>query len=242
MKFIRSVVFVAFTFVAVMPTRALAEPKKPWEAKAEASVLSTNGNSKTTTTGIKAEVKRNWEKFTLEGAAGGLGSRSGDDVTAEEYFANEKGSYFLTERTYLQEKFGWEKNRFKGVRGRYDATAGLGHKLILLPRHEWLAELGAGHVWEERTDDSHNNYASGRAYSKYAWKFSETATFSQDAEYLHSFENSDDYNLKTETALTASLTSRLALKTSFTWRRDGVPPAGFIRDDTTTSVALVINY
>ena len=34
----------------------------------------------------------------------------------------------------------------------------------------------------------------------------------------------------------------VSLKTSFTWKRNGAPPPGAVRDDTITSMALVVNY
>src|SRR3954471_936236 len=69
---------------------------KPWSEKAEASVISTNGNSKGTTTSVKNTFGYNWSKVTgLEINAAGTGSTHGNDVTAENYLANEKVTWKL---------------------------------------------------------------------------------------------------------------------------------------------------
>jgi putative salt-induced outer membrane protein YdiY len=70
----------------------------------------------------------------------------------------------------------------------------------------------------------------------------DTASFSQDAEYLHNFEDGDDFRVKTETSLLAALSAHLSLKVSYVWKHVGVPPAGFSRNDTTTTVGLVATY
>lgn len=237
---------VLMSAVAAYPVRAeetAGAPTRKWKNAAELSVVSANGNSKANTNSAKNTFTYNWSDVTgLELLAGALGTKSNGTVTAEQYNASEKVTWKLVGSNYVYEKFGWESNRFAGVRHRYDGNVGLGRLLMDLPKHKWSAELGGGYVAEELINAPHNDYASGRAYSKYAWKLSETAEFSQDGEYLHSFDDSKAYRLKTETALIASMTTHLSLKTSFVWKRNAVPPAGTIKDDTLTSVALIINF
>jgi len=61
---------------------------------------------------------------------GALGSNSQGTTTAEQYFASEKVSYKLTDRNYTFEKFAWNKDRFAGIRNRYDSTVGVGRELV----------------------------------------------------------------------------------------------------------------
>ncbi len=218
------------------------KPAKPWSESAEVSVVSTNGNSKTTTSSGKNTFTYKWTKTLLELIAGGLGSKSGGHVTAEEYFASEKVAYSLSDRNYVFEKVRWDKNRFAGIKDRYDMGVGQGRELIKTPKDNLLAELGGGYVSEERTVGPRNGFASGRAYSKYLHTFTPTATFSQDAEYLHNFEDVDDFRVNTETALVSALSVHFSLKVSYKWKHVGRPPAGFGRNDTITSVTLIATY
>lgn len=215
---------------------------KPWKDTGEVSVVSANGNSRATTTSAKNTFLYHWTNTSLELVGEGMGSSSGNQVTAEQYNASEKVKRTLTGSNYVFEEGGWDKNRFAGIRDRYSASAGVGRLLMNFTRDKLTGEIGGGYIHEERTDAPQNNFPSGRAYSKYSHILSPTATFSQDAEYLHDFTNLKDYRLNMETAVIASLTTQLSLKASYTWKRVGEPPPGFGKDDTVTSVALIINY
>lgn len=219
-----------------------AAPAKRWKNSTELSVVSTNGNSKTTTTSGKNTFGYNWDKTSLELIGGGLGSKSKGETTAEKYFASEKVARKITEKNYVFEKFAWDKDRFSGIRNRYDSGVGLGRHLIESAKNDLVAELGGGYVVEERVNARTNSFTSGRAYSKYVHTISDTSKFSQDAEYLHNFDDPDDFRVNTETALIAALSAHFSLKVSYTWKYVGVPPVGFGHSDTTTSVALIANY
>jgi len=230
----------------LMPLIAAADepPAKPWKDAGEFSLLSTNGNSKATSTAAKNTFNYKWPKAALELIAGGMGSSSGNTVTAEQYNASEKVTYplDLAQKNYVYEKFGWDRNRFAGYRNRWDGSVGYGRQLLDLPSDKLISEVGAGYINEERINAPHNDFLSGRLYGKYTHILSKTAQFSQDAEYLHDFSDSRDYRLNTETALIASLSTHLSLKASYKWNRVGKPPPGIGKDDTTTSVALIVNY
>lgn len=217
--------------------------KRKWKDAAEFSLLTTNGNSRGTTTSGKNTFTYNWSDLTgLEFLAGGRGSSNAGTVTSEQYNASEKVTWKLIGANYVYERFGWDQDRFAGIANRWDASAGLGRLLLDLKNDKINTELGGGYVNEERTSAPRNDFASGRAYAKYVHTLSATANFSQDAEYLHNFKNRKGYRLNTETALIASLSTHLSLKTSFVWKRNALPPPGAIKDDTTTAVALIVNY
>ncbi|HVO32426.1 MAG TPA: DUF481 domain-containing protein [Elusimicrobiota bacterium] len=232
-----------FAAPALYADDAAAPPAKPWTDKAEASLVSTNGNSKGTTTSLKNLYTYKWSDVTgLELGAAGLGSKSGDTVTAENYDANEKVTWKLVGKNYVFERFAWDKDRFAAIRNRYDSSVGLGRLLIDAPKDQLNGELGGGYINEQHTDETHNDYGSGRAYAKYVHAITATSSFSQDGEYIHNFNDPQAYRLNTETALTAAISAHLSLKTSFDWKRNAKPPAGAVRDDTITSMALVVNY
>jgi putative salt-induced outer membrane protein YdiY len=231
------------SMAVILPLHAEdAPPKKPWSNVGEASVLSTNGNSKSTSTSFKNLFKYDWTKAGLELDGGAMGSSNANAVTSENYYASEKTTWKLTVRNYVYERFKWDKDRFSGIRNRYDSSAGLGRLLLDFSNDKLNGELGGGYINEERTESPRNDYASGRAYGKYVHTFNPATSFSQDAEYLHNFKTSKGYRINTETAVIAALTTHLSLKTSYVWKHNNLPPPGIGKDDTTTSVALIINY
>lgn len=226
----------------VRAEEAPAEPKKAWSESAELSVVSANGNTKSTTSSAKNTFIYNWTRTILELVAGGLGSRNDGHTIAEQYNAHEKVSFKVSDRNYLFEKVGWDKNRFAGIDNRYDSSVGAGREIWKTPKNDWLVELGGGYISEERTVGPRNDFGSGRFYTKYVHTISPTANFSQDGEYLINVEDDADYRAKTETALTAAMSTHLSLKVSYKWMHVGRPPVGFHKNDTLTTVGLLVNY
>lgn len=236
--------FAAFVAAVVLSSslNIAAAAEKPWKNVAEGSMVSTNGNSKAFTASGKNTFEYKWPKTTMEIIGGGLGSKSKGENIAEKYFASEKISYKLSDRNYTFEKYGWDKDRFAGIKSRHDMAAGLGREIVKKERHTLVGEIGGGRVVEERYNQRTNSFGSGRAYSKYSFKMSETATFTQDVEYQANFKNKDDFRVNTDTSLLAALSAHLSLKVSYVWNHVGVPPVGRVRNDTTTSISLVATY
>jgi putative salt-induced outer membrane protein len=216
--------------------------KKPWTNSTEVSAVNTTGNTRTTSTSAKESFTYEWTKtsLNLNGSALGASERSG--VTAEEYTAGEKGDLKLSTLDYLYELFHWDSNRFAGFRDQYNSSAGYGRKLLMLTHDLLNAEIGAGYLNEQRINAPRNDFATGRAYLKYVHLFTPLSSFSQDVEYIHNFQSVNGYHLNTETALTATLTTHLSLKTSYTWNRINQPAPGAGKDDTKLLAALVITY
>lgn len=233
---------ILFLLLSGLLQAAEGQAPKPWKAAAEVSFVNANGNTKSSTLSNKDRFEYASGPALLELEAGALRTMSQSRLTAEQFFASEKAGYKWSDRDYVFEKVRWDKDRFAGVNNRWEATLGLGRKLIEAPKDKLLGEIGAGHVWEERLPPARrNDFASGRGYMRYERALSATSGFSQDAEYLHNFERADDYRLKTETSITAQVNTIVSLKTSFVWRRVGSPPPGFIRDDTLLAAAFIFS-
>lgn len=222
--------------------RAEDKPAKPWKSVTEASWVSAKGNTEATTLGAKENFSYNIKKTLLDLEAGALRATNNGATIAESYFAGEKISYKLSDRNYAYEKYRWDKDRFAGYTSRHDVSLGLGRELMKKAKDLLIAELGAGYVNEQRVNSPVNDFATGRAYAKYTRTISETSNFTQDAEYLQNFENPDDFRSKTETAITAAISTHFSLKMSYVWKHVGSPPAGFKRNDTIATMGLVATY
>lgn len=218
-------------------------PAKKWKDSAEASFVNANGNSKAATTSGKEAFSYQFDgktKLDLEG--GGLGSRSQGVVTAEQYYALEKGERLWDARDYVFEQYRWDRNRFARIAHRHDASVGVGREIRKTKQDLWTAEAGPGYVIEQRIGDSRRNFAASRLYTKFSHDFSPTASFSQDAEYIQSLKDKRDNRFNTETALKTTLTTVFSVKTSFVWKHASQPPPDAVKDDTITSVALIANF
>ncbi|MBL8023196.1 MAG: DUF481 domain-containing protein [Elusimicrobia bacterium] len=220
-----------------------AETKaKNWKNETQFSFLSASGNSQSLTLG--AGEKFNWQKnkYVVDVWANALNVQSDKERTSELYNAGEKLSRKFSKRNYVFQRGLWESDRFAGYRHRSDLSLGLGQEIVKTKANELFTEFGAGYINEQRVSAPRNDFGSGRAYAKYIRHFSDSSKVSQDGEYLHNLDQPNGYRINTETALTAGLSSTLALKVSYAWKHAHGPPEGFKRDDSTTLVSLLINY
>ncbi|OGR62035.1 MAG: hypothetical protein A2X30_01230 [Elusimicrobia bacterium GWB2_63_16] len=237
------------TAILLIPVLALAaaaqaqEAPKKWKDAAELSYVQTSGNSKTTTLSAKNLFNYDWQKAALELAAGGLGTKSGTSVTGEQYNASEKVSWKLTGKNYTFEKIAWDKNRFAGIKDRWDLGVGVGRHILESADDQLFAEVGGGYMFEDRMPGSENkSFGTYRGYAKYIRTLSATANASQDFEYLGNLKESDGYRMNAETALAASISSHFSLKASHVWKYVNSPSAGFRKTDTINMLSLIVNY
>lgn len=237
-----SLAFSLIVAVSVFADETPPGPPKPWKNETEFSFVSANGNTRSTTTSGKDTLTYTISKTSLELSGGGLGAKSAGVVVAEQYNAAEKVSYKVTERDYLFERFGWDKDRFAGIRNRYDSSVGVGRTILKYEHDTLLSEIGGGYISEKRIHSSDKDFATGRGYLKYTHTISPTANFSQDAEYVQSLREGRDARIKTETAVIAALSAHLSLKASYVWKYVGAPPPNVGRSDTLTSIALIAVY
>lgn len=222
---------------------AYAEEAKPWKDAAELSYVQTSGNSRTSTLSGKNLFNYDWERSALELVVGGLGTRSRDTVTAEQYSASEKVSFKFTGKNYAFQKTSWDKNRFSNINDRWDLSLGVGRHILDTAGNNLFAEAGGGYVFEDRLSGSENlSFGSYRAYAKYIRTLSPTANVSQDLEYLGSLKDSASYRMNAETALVTTINSHFSLKASHSWKFANSPGAGFRKTDTMNAVAIIVNY
>jgi putative salt-induced outer membrane protein YdiY len=221
---------------------ARAAETKAWKDEAQFSFLNANGNTKSTTLGANNLFTWTKGRATLELPAGALNTKSKGERTAEQYFAGEKFQVRVDARNYVFEKFQWERNTFAGFAHRYDGSVGLGREWMKTATQSFLTELGGGYINEQRLDGARAKFGSGRGYGKYEKVLSATAKFAQDAEYLRNFKEARDWRLTTDTALITSISTNLSLKVGYNWKHRNLPPAGFGKNDTLSSVSLIVNY
>jgi putative salt-induced outer membrane protein len=228
---------------AALPCAAAAsDAEKPWKDTAELSYVKTTGNSRNSTLSAKNLFNYDWTKAALELSAGGLGTKSDEGTTAEQYNAHEKVSLKLSGKNYAFERLGWEKNRFANIDDRWDFGIGLGRNLIDTDTDKLSLEAGGGYIWEDRITVKNEDFGTYRVYAKYIRTLSPTANASQDLEWLGNLKDSSGYRVNSETALVASINSHMSMKASYVWKLVNKPGAGFRRADTITGVSLIINY
>ncbi len=240
MRGIRSLSILLVVFV--LATAAYGQEKR-WSDEAEISVVDTGGNTEVTTLSAKNRLKYEFtDKLKGGWKLGALYSKSDGEKNAESYFTELRMDYLFTDRFYSFALGGFLRDEFAGIDSRYYVGPGIGYRFLTGPKHQLLVEAGANWVKEEYTDHTDEAYIQGRAFSQYEYAFTDKNRFSQSLEYLHDFEDSDNYNLNSETALISALSDYLSLKASYVVKYDNEPvPKTLDKTDRILVLALVVN-
>ena len=235
--------FIALLTVCVMATAGYAEEKK-WNDEAELSYVDTGGN-----TDLVSLSAKNLLKYTftdaLKGAwkLGALYGKADSVKTAESYFTEFRLDYLYTDRIYFAGIAGWLKDTFAGIDSRHYIGPAVGYKWLTGPKHFVITEIGLNYVNEEYINNTEEDYLQGRAFGLYEYAFSSKNKFSQSLEFLYDFEDSDNYNMNSVTALISSLSDYLSLKTSYEIKYDHEPvPSTLEKTDNVLSITLVVNF
>jgi putative salt-induced outer membrane protein len=255
-RFVPAVLMAVLAFVAVPAPPAASEPpaafappaefkpEKRLRDQAELSFVSTGGNTEVTTFSLKNTLRYGFtERFSVTWDAAALYGKSDGEKNAERYATELRLDYALSERFYAFGNAGWRRDRFAGLEDRYVSGAGGGYRILPGPRHFLDGEIGLTYIVDRYTTGERQDFPSGRVFTRYLFAFTERSRFSQTVEFLHDFGDPENYNINTETAVTAALNSYLSLKMSYSVRYDNVPvPETLRRTDSAVSAALVFNY
>jgi putative salt-induced outer membrane protein YdiY len=176
------------------------------------------------------------------------------NVAAEAYGASAKYRHNLVSRYFAYGLGAWARILQAGIDDRWRGGGGFGAKLIEPQPHKLDVELGLEYNDESYVDGSSANFASLRAFVDYDYAISEHSTFSSDVELLQSLEDSDDLRINWPTSITASVSSKIALKLTYLVLYDhqpaslvvapGPPPVLDVRKefDGIFTTSIVVNW
>ena len=217
-------------------------PTPLWTGNANLSYAGTSGNTDTSSFGAGFQVFYQPSPWTFSAEFAMLRASTDSIVTAESYAGKLRASRDLTSRIDVFAEGLYYRNTFSGVDSRVGATAGAGYKIINEKTLLLRVEAGIGYTHEDPLIGDSFDYAALRGGLNFAWKFSKSAAFTEDAYFTDNLDNTDDWLFRSTTAVVADLTSIFALKASYTYLYDNVPTPGFKKRDTITSIALVAKF
>jgi len=217
---------------------------KKWSDEAELSYVDTSGNTELLSLSAKNKLgyqitdrlSGEWNLSALYGEVDG-------DKIAERYGTDVRLDYDFTDRLYAAGIAGWLKDEFAGIDHQIYIGPAVGYKFLLGPKHFLNGEAGVEYVKEDYTNDEKENFMQGRLYGLYEFLLTEKSKFSQSLEYLHNFEDANNYNANSITAVITSLSDTFSIKTSYEVYYDNeTVPDSLEKTDTILSVALVVNF
>src|SRR5262245_34153012 len=262
--------------LAQSPAETPAAPTRPWTDVADFSAIVTSGNSETTSFALTNKYVYKWTGSdssvdlaalrtesttrTVSNPDGTVVETQTTEKTAENFLFGAKYRRGLDRKLYWYAGAGWLRNEFAGVEDRYSAGAGIGYAFVKSDKQSFVGEVGADYTDETQVGGTDAQFAGLRAYIAYERFISKTSKFTTDLEVLENLDDTEDYRAKSVTSLTASISTKTALKVSYTILYDhqpveqvippdptappGTPPGIFVFDDVDTifAASVVVNF
>ncbi len=240
--------------------------ERAWNDSAELSFIDVSGNAETTSLSLSNKYSRQWGISTLIIDAAALKAqtvtRKLDDpagvkytkaVTAESYSLAGKYRRTIGEKLFWYGTSGWLRNQLSGIENRYTLGAGVGYQFIKTKQMSFVGEFGIDGTNENQVGNIKKSFGGVRGFLGYERLLSPTSKFNSELELLENLKDTDDLRAKFVNSVTATLTSKLAMKAGYTLLYDqqptiltiaGTPPKEFELDkvDATLGLSLVVNF
>ncbi len=233
--------------LATGSTPAADEEKTGWSDEAELSLVSTSGNSESSSIGFKNTLVRRWESSALEIRAGAIRAESDtitrfcvgvdadtcseeetseSEVTAENYYLEGKYRHLISEKLFWYTGGGWERNRPAGIEDRYLVEGGLGNIWRNDDDLKFFTEYAI--TWTDQENvvilaDVDETWIGARFSWKYLNKFGANTTYENLMVLDANLEEGSRWRGDMINSISVSMSSRLALKVSLQWLYENEP-------------------
>lgn len=227
-----------FLFAAM----ALQAPP-PVQLTFDLGFVNASGNSEVTTLNLGQKLARSAGAWSFAQTLKVIYGETDGSATAESYDAALRADYVVKERVGAFGLLTYQRNPFAGVASRFAQGLGLSLRALRSARDSLSVEGSLSANQERSTAAVENTFAAARGALAYKHLFGTTAFFTQALEWLANLEDGDDQRINSETAITAPISRRIALKATYVVRFDKQPEPGFKDTDRifTTGVQIVFD-
>lgn len=228
----------------VVGLSAIAEdaPQKPWTGSAELSYVATSGNTDTSSLGLGGELHYKPGTWTYDFKVSYVEAETDGTKSAEKIGALFGASRPISERLDYYARIAYLSDKFSGIDSNYSADTGVAWKALTGETQFLDLGAGVGYTSESRTVGEDRDFATGTMFAKYKYVFSTSAEFTDNANYIYDFDNSENWRFLNSAAVTAAVNSIFSLKAYYNIVYLNEPVAGFEKTDTTTGVSLVAKF
>lgn len=219
------------------------EKEKVWKADLGLSYVKNTGNSDNQTAGVDFKAEKLANPWGLAVRAYFNTAEESGVKSAEQYYLGARAKRSLSKRWEVFAGLSGAKDEFAGYELQAIAEAGGTYHALLGPRHKLSFDAGFTYTDEDRVEPNPDvSFAGGVAGLAYEFKISETASLTQTVDFFPNFDDSDDWRLVSETGVTTSMTSLLALKFGYLYRYRNTPIGDAKATDTTTTASVVLKF
>ena len=221
------------------PPEPPAPPKPVWTGSIGFSYLASKGNTNSESGGLTADLNRRPKPWGLDFDLNAKRVEEEGETTTERFYAGLRGERSVGERFEVFGGLVWERDVFSGLESRYLIETGWTWLTLRGPVLELDFDLGVTYADEDPTVGPGTDPIGGVAGLDFVWNMSESATFREELVVHPSFEDGEDWRMRTKTTLETSLIGSWAFRVTYLFERDNLPVEGFEPEDVTLSASLV---
>ena len=232
------------------------EAKKKYSAATSFSAIASSGNAKEFTFSLESTHKYAFDKSQLDLYVGAILSESDGKRTSNLYNGYIKYNRTIRQRSYLLGLISYERNTLAGFSSRYSLSLGVGHYIVKTEKRELQIEGGLGGVIEyilpkegsqtspvnASAHSGKNEFLLSRLFVRGAMAISESATLSQEGQFLFNMREAEDVRIYANTALTVTMVKHIALQMGLKIKYDNQPVPGYVKTDIITLSTIVISF
>ncbi|HEU5051355.1 MAG TPA: DUF481 domain-containing protein [Gemmatimonadales bacterium] len=217
------------TAAAAAPAGAQGPAPPEVKITANAGFVNASGNTEITTLSgdQRIEFRPAGTGWTFAQFLGAVYGRTNGETSANRLKGGARIQHVVGERLSAFLSAEYERNRFAGIKRRFEEAVGLTVAVVQETRTQFELEMGASLSQQLDLSDSSNVFVSARTAAEFKQLLTEAAYLQQMVEILPSLELAEDVRVNTETALVAPLSKRFAIKLSYAIRYDNLPEPGF---------------
>jgi putative salt-induced outer membrane protein len=250
---------------ALISAQAIAEEEKSLALDAELGIISTSGNTETSSLKGKIDIKQDLTRFRNHFVAEAFYKKdqidaevdgetiSTNQTTAEKYFLSGQTDFKLDSEHKGLFLFGsYEDDRFSGYEYQATLAIGFSDRLFNFENSHLDYSVGPGMSFNKTEayidendvliESETSETAVLRLSASYLLQLSENAKFTQSLSSDASLEGGKNTKTKAESALTANLTKSFALKASYSITHNTHVPADKKHADSQTALTFVYSY
>lgn len=212
--------------------------------ESEAGVVIATGNSRSQSLSFKEKFSYEWGRNVLGLRGSFLQTKSLGVLSAKRWDIQLRYERNFSDRFSLIFAQSVQSDRFAGYQQRYNTDFGPKYVIYRVEgKWEWVAEGGYRYSKERKLDASRDIRQQGRIFTELKRQWSETASSGFYVEFVPSFRDFSDWELKSELSSTAAFNSIFSLKAAYLLKYDNVPAVATAQKrDTEFTTSLVAKF
>ncbi|MGH9867272.1 MAG: DUF481 domain-containing protein [Candidatus Polarisedimenticolia bacterium] len=222
---------------------AATETEKGWKDTGEFSFVATEGNSDTTTLGLKNKLWRKWDRNAFElnaagvrsegttnrravGTPGNFDVEEDSELTAEAYLLNGRFDREVTQKFFWFAGAGWDRNTFAGIQNRYAGLGGVGNIWSAKETVTFRTDYAVSYTRQEdvvEVPGTDETFLGLRVSWAYWHKFGASTEYANDLAVDENLDETTDWRARMFNGVTVTMNESLALKVGLTFLYDHQP-------------------